>query len=61
MTGRATGSAQLLEDAGARVEQARAGLVEADRQLRRLVRERPLAALLAAVVAGYLVARVARR
>jgi hypothetical protein len=43
------------------VERVREGLADADRRLRQFVQVQPLTALLGAVVAGYITARVFRR
>lgn len=47
--------------AAQQVEQFRENWDEVDTRLRKLVHERPLASLLVALVAGYVVARVASR
>jgi hypothetical protein len=39
----------------------RSAIVDLDARVRRAIRERPLTAMLAAVVGGYLVARLATR
>ena len=43
------------------VERLRDSVMDADRRVRELVRTKPLTALLGAVVAGYIAARVFRR
>jgi hypothetical protein len=54
-------AAEVVDDAEFQMERVRDGLVEADRRLREFVQAQPLTALLGAVVAGYLAARVFRR
>jgi len=54
-------AAEVVGDAEFQVERVRDGLVEADRRLREFVQAQPLTALLGAVVAGYLAARIFRR
>jgi hypothetical protein len=54
-------SAEVVDDAEFQMERVRDGLVEADRRLREFVQTQPLTALLGAVVAGYLAARIFRR
>jgi hypothetical protein len=54
-------TAEVVGDAEFQMERVRDGLVEADRRLREFVQAQPLTALLGAVVAGYLAARVFRR
>jgi hypothetical protein len=51
---------QLVDDVESRVERVRGEFADVDRRLRHFVRERPLTAVLAAVIAGYVVARVTR-
>jgi len=54
-------TAEVVGDAEFQMERVRDGLVEADRRLREFVQAQPLTALLGAVVAGYLAARIFRR
>jgi hypothetical protein len=54
-------TAEVVGDAELQMERVRDGLVEADRRLREFVQAQPLTALLGAIVAGYLAARVFRR
>jgi len=49
------------DDVRSSVAQARSELHDLDRHARQFVRERPLAALLAALAAGFLVGRMASR
>jgi hypothetical protein len=56
-----TAAAEVVGDGGLQIERLREGLTEADRRLRQFVQAQPLTALLAAVVAGYVAARVLRR
>lgn len=53
-------AARVVGEASDQAARARAGFAEADRQLREFVHERPLTALLGAIVAGYLAARITR-
>jgi hypothetical protein len=53
--------AAAVDDAESQIERLRDGVTEADKRLRQFVQERPLTALLGAVVAGYIAARVLRR
>jgi len=46
---------------GSPVERLRDSVMDADRRVREFVRTKPLTALLGAVVAGYMAARVFRR
>ena len=57
----ANAAAELVSDAGSQIERVRDGLTEADRRLREFVQAQPLTALLGAVMAGYVAARVFRR
>jgi len=57
----ASAAAELVSDAGSQIERVRDSLTEADRRLREFVQAQPLTALLGAVVAGYVAARVFRR
>ncbi len=54
-------TAAAVGDAESQVERLRDGVTDADKRLRQFVQERPLTALLAAAVAGYIAARVLRR
>jgi hypothetical protein len=54
------GAPELVEDRESRVERVRGELADVDRRLRHFVRERPLTAVLGAVIAGYVVARATR-
>jgi hypothetical protein len=54
-------TAEVVGDPELQMERVRDGLVEADRRLREFVQAQPLTALLGAVVAGYLAARIFRR
>lgn len=56
-----TAAAELVGDGESQIERVRERLTEADRVLRQFVQAQPLTALVGAVVAGYLVARVFRR
>ena len=56
-----TAAAELVGDAKSQIERVRERLTEADRLLRQFVQAQPLTALLGAVVAGYVAARVFRR
>jgi len=56
-----TSAAEVVGDAEFQMERVRDGLVEADRRLREFVQTKPLTALLGAIVAGYLAARIFRR
>jgi predicted PurR-regulated permease PerM len=56
-----TTAAGVVDDAQAQVRRVTEGLSEFDRRLRNFVQAQPLTALLGAVVAGYVVARVVRR
>jgi hypothetical protein len=56
-----TTAAGVVDDAQAQVRRVTEGLSEFDRRLRNFVQAQPLTALLGAVVAGYVAARVARR
>lgn len=51
----------VVEDPELDVRRIRDGLVDFDRRLREFVQAQPLTALVGAVVAGYVVARVFRR
>ena len=51
----------VVGDPELQVRRVREGLVDFDRRLREFVQAQPLTALLGAVVAGYVVARVFRR
>jgi hypothetical protein len=51
----------VVEDPEVDVRRIRDGLVDFDRRLREFVQAQPLTALVGAVVAGYVVARVFRR
>jgi hypothetical protein len=52
---------EAVDSAQSSVAQARSELHELDQQARHLVRERPLAALLGAVLVGFFVGRIASR
>jgi hypothetical protein len=54
-------AAAAVGDAESQIERLHDGVTDADKRLRQFVQERPLTALLGAVVAGYIVARVFRR
>jgi hypothetical protein len=54
-------AAGVVDDAQAQVRRVTEGLTDFDRRLRDFVQAQPLTALLGAVVAGYVVARVFRR
>ncbi|HKA28430.1 MAG TPA: hypothetical protein VKH82_03570 [Candidatus Binatia bacterium] len=56
-----TRRAPVVGDSDLRVRRVREGLVDFDRRLRDFVQTQPLTALIGAVVAGYVVARVFRR
>jgi predicted PurR-regulated permease PerM len=51
----------VIEDPELQVRRVREGLTDFDRRLREFVQAQPLTALIGAVVAGYVVARVFRR
>jgi hypothetical protein len=51
----------VVEDPEVDVRRIREGLIDFDRRLREFVQAQPLTALVGAVVAGYVVARVFRR
>jgi hypothetical protein len=50
-----------VDDLNSSIDRLRNGVMDADRRLRRFVETQPLTALLGAVVAGYIAARVFRR
>jgi hypothetical protein len=54
-------AAQLALDAESRLERVRDQLTEVDRRLRGFVHAQPLTAVLGAIVAGYVAARIFRR
>jgi hypothetical protein len=54
-------AAEVVGDAEFQIERVRDTLAEADRRLRQFVQAQPLTALLGAMVAGYVAARVFRR
>jgi predicted PurR-regulated permease PerM len=56
-----TRRAPVVGDPDLQVRRVREGLVDFDRRLRDFVQTQPLTALIGAVVAGYVVARVFRR
>jgi len=56
-----TTAAGVVDDAQAQVRRVTENLTDYDRRLREFVQAQPLTALLGAVVAGYVVARVFRR
>lgn len=51
----------IAEEAGERLEQVRGELSDVDRRVREVVDQYPLASVLGAVVAGYLLARLTSR
>ena len=50
-----------VDDLNSSIDRLRDGVTDADRRLRQFVEAQPLTALVGAVVAGYLAARVFRR
>jgi hypothetical protein len=56
-----TAATAAVLDGERQVERLREALTDADRRLRQFVQAQPLTALLGAVVAGYIAARVFRR
>jgi hypothetical protein len=56
-----TTAAGVVDDPQAQVRRVTEGLIDFDRRLRDFVQAQPLTALVGAVVAGYVAARVFRR
>ena len=54
-------SSVRVDDLNSSIDRLRDGVTDADRRLRQFVEAQPLTALLGAVVAGYIAARVFRR